>query len=368
VTESDSVDVVQTVLERAVRAGLAPGWVALACRAGESGRVWCVGRAGVGDGATSPSLLYDLASITKPLATATLLLLARRDGLDLEAPLGELLPELRGGHWSDVTLIQCATHTAGFPGWAPLYHPGPASRERYLDALAMLEPVAPAGARLEYSCPGFIALGLALERGYGREMDELFSTLVAGPLGLESELMFAPPAQVAVAQGERGWYVESRLLAERGGGAVPPPAASDSVPCDDGNARGLGGAAGNAGLFGTAAAVASLASEFLPGGGELLSGQEADFATRSRTAGLEQARGLGWQLAATPGCSAGPALAPEAFGHTGFTGTSVWADPLARYVFVLLGNRLHPGGRTPDLHPLRRVFHAASRLVLEEAV
>jgi CubicO group peptidase (beta-lactamase class C family) len=129
------------------------------------------------------------------------------------------------------------------------------------------------------------------------------------------------------------------------------------VPCDDGNARGLGGAAGNAGLFGTAAAVARLAAEYLPGGGVLLTAEEAAFATACRTEGLEQARGLGWQLAASPGCSAGPSLAAEAFGHTGFSGVSVWVDPSSRAALVLLGNRLHPGGRTADLHPMRRRYH-----------
>jgi len=138
------------------------------------------------------------------------------------------------------------------------------------------------------------------------------------------------------------------------------------VPCDDGNTRGLGGAAGNAGLFGTAAAVAALASEYLPGGGELVTGEEASLATAALTPGLEQLRGIGWQLAATPGCSAGPALAGSSFGHTGFSGTSAWVDAEAGAVLVLLANRLHPGGRTPDLHPLRRRFHALAVAALRE--
>jgi CubicO group peptidase (beta-lactamase class C family) len=159
--------------------------------------------------------------------------------------------------------------------------------------------------------------------------------------------------------------VERALLREQHLAGEPPPRLSGVLPCDDGNARGLGGVAGNAGLFGTAAAVARLASEYLPGGGELLTAEEAALATRSHTRGLGQERGLGWQLAATPGCSAGPALPPEAFGHTGFAGTSVWVDPGARTAFVLLANRLHPGGRTPDLHPLRRRFHCLASRTLQ---
>jgi len=81
-------------------------------------------------------------------------------------------------------------------------------------------------------------------------------------------------------------------------------------------------------------------------------------ATTCHTAGLEQARGFGWQLAPTPGCSAGPALSASGFGHTGFTGPSVWVDPACDAVLVLLLHRHHPGHRNVDLHPLRRRFHS----------
>jgi len=351
---------------RAVSAGLAVGWVGLAVRDGEAGMCWCTGARSVGGTPVEPDVRYDLASLTKPLATGTLLLLAKRDGLDLDAPLADLLPELAGAPWGAVTLLQCSTHSGGFPAWAPLYAPHGASREGYLRTLRELAPSAAAGRRVEYSCPGFIALGLALERAGGADLATLFADLVGVPLGIGDELSFAPPAGTPVAGGEKRWLVEAKLLAERGLPASPPSGRDGSIPCGDGNARGLDGVAGNAGLFGTAAAVAHLAAEFLPGGGDLLTADEAELATRVRTEGLEQARGIGWQLAATPGCSAGPALPPNAFGHTGFSGTSVWVDPDKRSVHVLLGNRLHPGGRMPDLHPLRRRFHLLSGRRLRE--
>jgi len=357
---------VAELLGRAVRAGLTVGWVGLVVREGEAGMCWCTGARGVGGEPVEPDLRYDLASLTKPLATGTLLLLARRDGLDLDAPLADLLPELAGAPWGGVTFLQCATHTAGFPAWAPLYATHGASREGYLEALRELAPTAPAGTRVEYSCPGFIALGFALERAGGADLATLFADLVAGPLELGEELSFAPPPGIPVAAGEKRWLVDERLLAERDLAAVPPSGRIGVIPCGDGNARGLDGVAGNAGLFGTAAAVAHLAAEFLPGGGELLTAEEAELGTRGRTEGLEQARGIGWQLAATPECSAGTALPSHAFGHTGFSGTSVWVDPDSRTVHVLLGNRLHPGGRTPDLHPLRRRFHLLSGRALGE--
>lgn len=355
-------DVVATMLERAVAAGLAPGWVALAASEGVDGTCWVAGRSGCLGTPVEPDLRYDLASLTKPLATGTLLLLALRDGLELEMPLAELLPELDGTPWQSVTVVQCATHTAGFPAWAPLYADAAPSAPSYLHALAKLEPASEPGTSVVYSCPGYIALGLALERAADADLATLFAELIATPLDIADEIGFAPPAGTPTALGQNRPEVELALLADRGVAGEPPEGPPGTVWCDDGNARGLGGAAGNAGLFGTAAAVARLAAEYLPGGGEILTSGEAELATANFTDTLEQARGLGWQLATTPGCSAGPGLPSLAFGHSGFTGTSVWTDPNSRDVLVLLGNRLHPGGRQPDLHPLRRRFHQVARL------
>jgi serine-type D-Ala-D-Ala carboxypeptidase len=352
---------VGSILGRAIAAGLAPGWVGGAFREGEEGLCWCAGKGSQGGNETTADLWFDLASLTKPLVTTTLLLLACRDGLDLQACLGDLLPELAGSPWAGVTVQQCATHTAGFPAWEPLYLGG-TGRDRYLASLALIRPLAAPGDRVAYSCLGFIAAGLALERAAGADLAVLFEELVARPLGLATECGFAPPRSTPVAMGERDWFVERALLGFRSATGEPPAARPEVWSCDDGNSRGLEGVAGNAGLFGSAAAVARLAAEYLPGGGELLDAEEAALATSDLTPGNEQARGLGWQLATTPGCSAGPAMAAASFGHTGFTGTSVWVDPIRRAVLVLLGNRLHAGGRTPDLHPLRRAFN---RLALE---
>ncbi len=357
-------DDVTSLLQRACAAGYATGWAALASRRGLAGRLWCCGVAALGGATVTQDLLWDLASLTKPLAGTTLLLLARRDGLDLDMPLAALLPELEGSPWGETPVWRCATHTASLPAWQPLYALGGRSAAGYLGALRAMGPIAPPGTRVVYSDLGFIALGIALERAAGAGLAALFLELVAEPLGLAGEITFAPPLGVAAAAGERRPFVEERMLAERGIGGAPPPPLDAALSCDDGNARGLGGSAANAGLFATAAAVATLAAEYLPGGGELLTAEEAELAARCWTPGLEQARGLGWQLASSPGCSAGPAVASAAFGHTGFTGTSVWVDPEARSAYVLLGNRLHPGGRTPDLHPLRRRFHALARRAL----
>lgn len=356
-------------VEGVIRAGVTVGCVALAARAGEQGRMWCAGRAAVGGEAVHAGTLYDLASLTKPLVTTTLLLLARRDGLDLEAPLGEFLPELAGSHWEHALVWQCASHCAGFPSWEPLYALGECSREGYLESLRRVEPIAPTGERVEYSCLGYIALGIALEKAGGADLATLFAELVTTPLGVADDLFFSPEESVPVA-GQR-WRedLEAELVKQKGRQGTVPPRLPGRRSGDDGNCRGLGGVAGNAGLFGSAAAVARLAAEYLPGGGELLTGEEVALATRCWTEGMEQARGLGWQLASTPGCSAGPALPGHAFGHTGYSGTSVWVDPGQRHVYVLLANRLHPWGRTSqDLHPVRRRFHALAAAALRSGV
>lgn len=356
---------VHLLLQRAVDAGLTVGCVALATRADRQGRAWCSGRAALGGPPADPGLIYDLASLTKPLVTTTLLLLARRDGLELDMPLGELLPELDGSAWAGVAVWQAASHCGGFPAWEPLYALGECSREGYLEALRHVPAIAPPGTRVEYSCLGFIALGIALERAGGADLATLFQELVSVPLGVADELCYAPVDSVAVAGQACSEELEIEMLRQRGLAGGVPPRPPGRRAGDDGNSRGLGGVAGNAGLFGSASAVAQLAAEYLPSGGELLTAEEVEVATRCRTEGLEQARGLGWQLAATPGCSAGPALPGHAYGHTGFSGTSVWIDPQLAQVYVLLANRLHPFGRTPDLHPLRRRFHALAAAVLQ---
>lgn len=347
---------VRELLERAVRAGRAPG--AVAAWSGVGGKpafTAAVGTADIGPPSVpaTDDTVFDLASLTKPLATTTLVLLARRGGrLDLDTRVGRLLPDLADRPLGERSVLELLTHTSGLPAWAPLYALCRGRRERLAAALGEL-PLAPARRQVVYSCPGFITLGLALEALHGQALDRLFGESVAAPLGLG--IGFGPRSGDRVAAGARVPGAERRLVTERGLDEAWIPATGPGLP-DDGNARFLGGAAGNAGLFGRTLEVLALASVYLPGGG-LLTDEERALATGNHTPGLGQARGLGWQLASSPGCSAGASLAPEAFGHTGFTGTSLWIDPTRNLVAVLLTNRTHPGHSEVDLHPLRRRFH-----------
>jgi CubicO group peptidase (beta-lactamase class C family) len=129
---------------------------------------------------------------------------------------------------------------------------------------------------------------------------------------------------------------------------------------NDGNAYRRGnGVSLNAGLFGTAEAAAALGRAWLARDGRLLPERFFALATENATTGLGEDRGLGWQLASTPG-SVGEPLGPAAFGHTGFTGASLFVDPPRGRVCVLLTNRLHPDARAAEMNAFRRRFHEAA--------
>jgi len=351
---------VRDLLGRLVNSGLAPGAVAGWGSPPSGLRMVAAGKAVLQPELeeVSEDTWFDLASLTKPLVTATLCLLAFRSGvLRLASTVGEVLDEVRGTAISGLTVHELLTHTTGLPAWLPLYCLAEGTPEVLPTRLGTVRLEAPPGTRVIYTCIGFVILGLMLERVSDVGLEPLFQGEVLEELGLENRLGFHPdPAIRLLAGGASRPTVEERLAREAGFDAGFVPASAAGLP-DDGNARFLDGVAGNAGLFGTAAGAISLAAEYLPGGGRLLTKEEAAHATSDHTAGLDQARGLGWQLAATPGCSAGPSLSPQAFGHNGFTGVSVWVDPARREAYALLTNRAHPGHRESDLHPLRRRFH-----------
>lgn len=298
---------------------------------------------------------YDLASLTKPLVVTTLFLLARRGGnIDLDSTVGEFFQDV--GAFDAVNIENLLTHTSGLPGWAPLYTSG-FSPDDIVSAIGSLHPIGPPGTVCQYSCPGFILLGKILEKCFGMDLAQAFETQVSAPLGLNHHLSFKPPIDsAALAGGAANPDAEAELLRELSLDPTAIPQWQIGQP-DDGNARFLNGVAGNAGLFGTIRGILQLAREYLPDGGTLLTSMESAIATECRTAHLNQFRGLGWQIACSPGSSAGSGISPDSVGHVGFTGTSLWIDRLNRRIIALLSNRHHPGHRPTDLHPLRRRFN-----------
>jgi CubicO group peptidase (beta-lactamase class C family) len=304
---------------------------------------------------TSEDTPYDLASLTKPLATALLaLLLAEDRGIDLDAPASVWLHELADSPYAETTLSDLAAHRSGLPAWRPLYLEVSRLAE-CVSAIARQSPAGPRGGTL-YSDLGYILLGAVLERATGSTLDRLFEDRIARPLGLVSSGFAAvrPERFARAAATEIGNEYERELTAGLGGGhAWRTGVLRGEV--HDGNAHGLGGVAGHAGLFGTAREVASIALEILdpwvlPLG---TSGRERAL----RPVAGPGSRSFGWEFARDCEAARG-ALPDDAPGHTGFTGTSVWLEPRSGEVFVLLTNRVHPRVTGIDFQSVRRGFHA----------
>ncbi len=310
--------------------------------------------------------LWDLASLTKPLAGTPLVLgLADEGLLTLSDGISRFDDLFRKTKFDGVTVRALLAHTAGIVDWYPLYVRGE-GRAAYRKALADLDPAGPPGRSVTYSCPGYLFLSEIVERVSGTTLDLLFRERVARPLGLETDLLFAPEGEALLraAGGERDDATERGKVAGLGlsyGGFRTGVVNGEP---NDGNARRRGGGVAlNAGLFGTARAVASLVRAFLDRDARLLREDSIAESVRCQTDEMGDDRGLGWALARTVR-SAGEALPPESFGHTGFTGSSVFADPRTRRIYVLLAGRLHPEARSAEeMIALRRRFHALASAI-----
>lgn len=360
--KEDTDSRVHELLARAVAAGLFPGAVAMWGRTEGRQRCCVAGQADIhGTGnALSADTWFDLASLTKPLVTTTLAVLAFRDGvMTPDSTVGEVLPETRRTSLGDLVVHQLLTHSSGLPAWLPFYCLAEGQPARMSEVLQRIEVETRPGSQVMYSCVGFVVLGLMLENLADTDLDELFRNRVLSPLGLHEDLGFRPdPDRCSLAGGSSEPTAEERLVLERGLDPKWIPAVGRGLP-DDGNSRFFGGAAGNAGLFGTARGVSLLTADFCRKTPFLFAPGEVEPAVTPQTTELKgQDRGWGWQSATTDGCSSGNAVPANGFGHTGFTGTSVWAEPDQGRIWVLLANRNHPGQRGIDLHPVRRRFHA----------
>jgi CubicO group peptidase (beta-lactamase class C family) len=295
--------------------------------------------------AASPGTLWDLASLTKPLCCGALARLAARSGLALDLPPGFFFPAWKKMRYEGITLATLLTHTSGLPAWFPLYTRGEGARA-YARTLAELEPAAAAGSAVIYSDINFLLFGDILEAHFSMPLDRAFAQLVAEPAG--SAALFLPEPSQPAAATERDDETERRMTAALG---LSYPHFRTGVvrgEVHDGNAFRRGGVAGNAGLFGSARDVWALARQWLLDYPEEFCGDLTPLEP--------SARGLSWQGSRGAG-SAVPEMSSRSFGHTGFTGTSVWIDPEADRIAILLTNRVHPVVRPVDFNEVRRRFH-----------
>jgi CubicO group peptidase (beta-lactamase class C family) len=311
--------------------------------------------------AVSLETIYDLASLTKPLVTSLLCSLRfNRGELALDDLAAKYLPEFRNTDKSDLTLRSLLTHTSGLPAWRPLYIANEFP-EQVLSSIANETLEYRPGTRVVYSDLGFITIGLLLERTSGQSLAQLAKKEIFQALSL-TKTFFNPgiARQTGIAACEIGNAYERNTCTESG---MPSyDRWRQGViwgEVHDGNAYFLGGSAGHAGLFSTATEAALIARQFLAAYSRLFDAETCNLFQTNFTKGLNESRSVGWQLASTPDSTAGPDLPPCSFGHTGFTGTSCWVDPVHERIFILLTNRTH--ARTlpfANINAVRRKFHS----------
>ncbi|HEY0405465.1 MAG TPA: serine hydrolase domain-containing protein [Pyrinomonadaceae bacterium] len=322
--------------------------------------------------------IYDMASLTKPLVTG--LLCAQRierGELDLDTEVARLLPEFDRADKREITLRQLLTHTSGLPAWRPLYITTGGDPARALQAIAVEALEAAPGARVRYSDLGFITLGFLLERITKSRLADLARHEIFEPLKLRRAFINPERAwQTATAASETGNLYERQMCVEMQMEAAVKTKTEAAInwrehliwgEAHDGNAHFLGGAAGHAGLFSDARDTLRLSAQFLPRHTELLKPETCALFRVNMTSGLEEARSLAWQLAATPGSTAGPNLSPDSFGHLGFTGTSCWIDAARDRAYILLTNRTHARSLPfVNINSVRRAFHTMASAALDE--
>ncbi len=290
--------------------------------------------------------LFDIASVTKVLATATMaMILYERGLLDLDTPLISIVGEFSGEdpRRDEVTMRMLLAHSSGLPAYERLFQRAH-TREQLLEA-AFATPLAnDPGSHVEYSDIGFILLGVALERLADESLDRFCQREVMGPLGM-AQTTFNPAAALR---------------------PEIPPTADDRAfrhriiqgEVQDENASVLGGVAGHAGLFSTAHDIATFAQALLQGGSPILRQETISLFTERQSAPEGTSRALGWDTPSAPSQS-GRFLSAHAFGHLGYTGASLWIDPERELSVTLLTNRTWPDCANQAIKQVRPKFHDA---------
>ncbi|HUF28491.1 MAG TPA: serine hydrolase [Gemmatimonadaceae bacterium] len=325
---AERLEAIDRVVARGVSAGGYPGAAIVVGRKGSS--VWSKGFGFLSwnraSGDVDPnSTIYDLASLTKVVGlTMAAMVLFDEGKLSLDAPVVEYLPEFAGGGRDPITIRQLLTHRSGLPAgrdvWRVARSPEQA-RAMLLETALACKP----DRCYIYSDIGADILGFAIERISGQSLDHFLDERVFGPLGM-TDTFFRP------ADSLRARIAPTDL--------TPPRGYPLRGQVHDENAFALGGVAGHAGLFSTAGDLAVYAQMMLNGGHFNGVRVVSDSAVAIFTARARGSRALGWDTS-NGGSGAGEYLSPSAYGHTGFTGTSMWIDPEREMFVILLTNRVH---------------------------
>ena len=323
------LDAITRVVRRGISEGGFPGAAVVVGRRGSAVYSEGFGKLSWAPGAASVSpdrSVYDLASLTKVIGTTTAIMLLYDEGrIKLNDKVSTFFPEFTGGLKDQVTVRDLLTHRSGLPAgrdlWRLAWSPADAQR-LVLDTPLEAAP----GARYIYSDLGADILGFIAERVSGRTLDALLQERVFAPLGM-TETWYRVPANV------RERTAPTATMSVRG--------YSLRGDVHDENAHALGGVAGHAGLFSTAGDLSVFATMMLNRGVYLGKRIISDSTVDRFTARAAGSRALGWDTCAGHnGVGCGRYMSPRAFGHTGFTGTSIWIDPDRDMFVVLLTNRV----------------------------
>ncbi len=334
---------------------------------------------------TKVDTIYDVASLTKVLVTGLLTaMLIDKKEVSLECIIEHYLPFLIEFNvppiWPDqdaldVTILELVTHHSAYPSWRPFYLLPLEEKQTLLESVLWAignrtrvewEP------EVIYSDLNFLMLQGLVERLCGHALNEVAQKRIFEALEL-TDTGFNPQLtrRTGIAASENGNEYEKQLCVEAGylpvSGKNPVAIAPGSDPfrtetiwgeVHDGNAYFMGGVAGHAGLFSTAEDVFKIAQQFLPDYTTLLKPETCELFRTNFTKGMNEDRSFAFQLASTKDSTAGSKMSPESFGHLGFTGTSLWIDPVKERIFILLTNRTHNHALPfVNINPVRRKFH-----------
>lgn len=339
--EREKLAQAKRLVQAEIRRGAFPGAALAAGRGAQMELLTGIGNAEWGKYEVDPErTIYDIASLTKVVATTSAVMLLVEDGkLDLEAPVSRYLPEFSGGAKDRVRIRHLLAHTSGLPAGAG----APGTPAQALRALVRTPLAAAPGEKMVYSDVGFVVLYAAAQKAAGEPLDEMLERRLFKPLGMIST-----------------GYLPGGEACDR---CSPSYRKDDGTPVrgkvHDPTARKLGGVAGNAGLFSTAADLARFAAMLAEGGqlqGVRIFREETirKFTARQQDAGN---RALGWETPKQNGGSSGGQVSRKAFGHTGYTGTSMWIDPERGTWTVLLANRTFDPHASNRIQALRRAVN-----------
>ena len=354
--QSDLNATLDSIMRTAIAEGAAPGGV---LAVGRYGRLVHMKGYGTIDTvkASAPvdeNTIYDMASLTKVVATTTAAMILEEQGLlDLDRTVASYLPEFNAPDKAAITVRMLITHRGGLEAFAPLYREFK-GREQYLAQINTRPLKSQPGTETVYSDWDLILLQLVIERLTSQTLDRFVAEKVFTPLGMTGT-MFNPDSLTLFAR-----IAPTEIDSVRGGlvrGKV-----------HDENAWAIGGVSGHAGLFSTARDLTVFA-QMLLNGGEYNAVRIARPATIARWTAPQSrtsSRALGWDTP-SKGSSAGNYFSPRSFGHTGFTGTSIWIDPEKNLFVILLTNRVNPTRNNNRHVPLRRAVADAAQMSIMDA-